>query len=163
MLCHLCQKNEATVHFTEIVEDKMQKVDLCEACSKDKGLAENTGSTLADLLLGLATSSHEVKCPGCGLTQADFKKSGRLGCAQCYQAFAEGLESLLKSMHKGIKHVGKVPVAAKQARESGDRLKTLERQMRKAIEEERFEQAAVLRDEINQLRAKTVGVTGASA
>jgi protein arginine kinase activator len=94
MLCNFCKKNEAKVHLTQIVDNKMQKVDLCEACSKEKGVSDPTGFSLADLLLGLgaaqemekASGGAELKCPHCGFTQADFKKAGRLGCSECYTA-----------------------------------------------------------------------------
>ena len=120
-----CKQNPAKVHLTQIVGDKMQKVDLCEECAKQKGVNDPAGFSLADLLLGLGASQEiaqtsggeEIKCPNCGFTQADFKKAGRLGCSQCYTTFAEGLEGLLKSMHKGTKHVGKVP--ARPAPEPG--------------------------------------------
>jgi protein arginine kinase activator len=154
MLCMLCKKNLATVHLTQIVEDKIQKVDLCEDCAKQKGVKSDASFSLADLLLGasqeIAQSAGgvEVRCPGCGFTQADFKKAGRLGCAQCYATFAEGLESLLKSMHKGIKHIGKVPVALRQGRDLSERLKHLQKKLDRAVTAEDFEQAAGLRDEI---------------
>ena len=106
MLCMFCKQNQAKVHLTQIVGDKMQKVELCEDCAKQKGVNDPAGFSLADLLLGLGasqeiSSGEDVKCPNCGFTQADFKKAGRLGCSQCYATFAEGLEGLLKSMHKG--------------------------------------------------------------
>lgn len=156
MLCMICKQNEAKVHLTQIVGDKMQKVDLCEECAKTKGVNDPAGFSLADLLLGLgasqemaqATGGEEVKCPSCGFTQADFKKAGRLGCSQCYATFAEGLEGLLKSMHKGTKHVGKVPAALKQSRDLNDRLKYLQKKLDRAVTAEDFEQAANLRDEI---------------
>src|SRR6266540_2181483 len=103
MLCCVCKEKEATVHLTQIASDKMQKV-----------VNDPAGFSLADLLLGLGASQEmenaagsEVKCPACGFTQADFKKAGRLGCAECYKTFDEGLEQLLKSMHKGTRHKGK--------------------------------------------------------
>ncbi len=94
-----CKQNPAKVHLTQIVGDKMQKVDLCEDCAKQKGVNDPAGFSLADLLLGLgasqeiaqASGGEEIKCPNCGFTQADFKKAGRLGCSQCYTTFAEGL------------------------------------------------------------------------
>src|ERR1700734_707440 len=130
MLCMLCKQNPAKVHLTQIVDDKMQKVDLCEDCAKQKGVNHPSFSP-ADLLFSLGASQEiaqtfsglEIRCPGCGFTQADFKKAGRLGCAQCYAPFAEGLEGLLKTMHKGIKHVGKVPQVLKQSRDLAERLK----------------------------------------
>ncbi len=162
MLCCICKEREATVHLTQIAGDKMQKVDLCEECAKTKGVNDPTGFSLADLLLGLGASQEmeqssggvELKCPRCGFTQADFKKAGRLGCADCYKTFAEGLEGLLKSMHKGTRHAGKVPESLRQTRDISDRLKNLQKRLSKAIENEDFEQAAQLRDEIKQTSAK---------
>ena len=162
MLCCICKEKEAKVHLTQIVGEKMQKVDLCEECAKHKGVNDPAGFSLADLLLGLGASQEmeqvtggsETKCPHCGFTQADFKKAGRLGCSECYQTFAEGLEGLLKSMHKGTKHIGKVPQALQQSRDLSDKLKALQKKLDKAVADEDFEQAAVVRDEIKVTREK---------
>ena len=159
MLCCICKEREATVHLTQIAGDKMQKVDLCEECAKTKGVNDPTGFSLADLLLGLGASQEieqasggvEVKCPHCKFTQADFKKAGRLGCPECYKTFADGLESLLKSMHKGTRHIGKVPESLRHTRDLSDRLMALQKKLNKAVEDENFEQAALLRDEIKQM------------
>jgi len=159
MQCSICKEKPATVHLTQIVGDKMQKLDLCEDCAKAKGVNDPAGFALADLMLGLgasqeieqATGGVETKCPRCGFTQADFKKSGRLGCPECYHTFAEGLASLLKTMHKGTRHTGKAPEALRASRENSDRLKVLQKKLNKAIEAEDFEQAAALRDEIKQI------------
>ena len=159
MQCCVCKEKPATVHLTQIVGDKMQKLDLCEECAKAKGINDPTSFAMADLMLGLGASQEldpsvvgmELKCPRCGFSQADFKKSGRLGCPECYQTFAEGLAGLLKSMHKGIRHVGKVPDALRKSRETGDRLKLLQKKLNKAIETEDFELAATLRDEIKAM------------
>src|ERR1041385_8776584 len=170
MLCCVCKEKPATVHLTEIKGDKVQKVDLCEGCAKEKGVNDSSFA-LADLLLGLGASQEieqsaggaELKCPHCGFTQADFKKSGRLGCSECYKTFAEGLEGLLKSMHKGTRHAGKVPEAMRRTRETADRIKTLQRRLSKAIEEENFEQAAALRDEIKKPPASGPAATKAAS
>ena len=161
MLCTICKEKPATVHLTQIVGDKMQKLDLCEDCAKTKGINDPTSFGLADLdlVLGLGASQQleqaaggvELKCPRCGFTQADFKKSGRLGCPECYRTFAEGLGGLLKTMHKGTRHVGKAPEALRQTRDNVDRLKTLQKKLTKAIETEDFELAAQFRDEIKAL------------
>lgn len=161
MLCNICKQNEATVHLTQIVGDKMQKVDLCEGCSKEKGVSDPSTFSLADLLLGLGSAQEleqaggaEVKCAQCGFTQADFKKNGRFGCAECYNTFAEGLESMLKSMHKGVVHKGKVPKAIAQTRDVTEKLKRLQKELDKAILEEDFERAAVVRDEIKEVKKR---------
>ena len=162
MLCDICKQNVATVHLTQMVDGKTKKVDLCEACSKEKGVDDPTGFSLADLLLGLgaaqemaqAAAGTDLKCPTCGFTQADFKKAGRLGCPECYRTFSEPLDGLLKTMHKGTRHVGKVPETLRQTRDLSDRLKSLQKKLIKAIEEEDFEAAAALRDEIKQTNAR---------
>jgi protein arginine kinase activator len=161
MLCTICKEKPATVHLTQIVGDKMQKLDLCEDCAKTKGINDPTGFGLADLdlMLGLGASQQleqaaggvELKCPRCGFTHADFKKSGRLGCPECYATFAEGLAGLLKTMHKGTRHTGKAPEALRASRENADRLKSLQTKLAKAIKDENYEQAAQLRDQIKQL------------
>jgi len=160
MLCDICKKKEAKVHLTQIIEGQTKKVDLCEECSKAKGVDDPTGFSLADLLLGLgaaqemeqAGSAMAAKCPGCGCTQADFKKAGRLGCPDCYKTFAEGLESLLKTMHKGTRHTGKVPQSLQASQDFEEKMETLQIQLDSAIAAENFEEAAVLRDQIKALR-----------
>jgi protein arginine kinase activator len=165
MLCDICKQNVAKVHLTQIIEGKTKKVDLCEACSKAKGIDDPTGFSLADLLLGLGaaqeleqgSSKGGVRCAGCGFTQADFKKQGRFGCPECYGTFAEGLEAMLKSMHKGIRHVGKMPQSLQQSKDFEDRIRALQRKLEKAVLDEDFECAAVLRDEIKQVRTLITG------
>ena len=158
MQCCVCKEKPATVHLTQIVGEKVQKLDLCPECAKAKGVDDN-GFAIADIMLGLGASQElvpaegvvEVKCTRCGFSQADFKKSGRLGCPECYRTFAEGLSGLLKTMHKGTRHSGKTPEALKQSRETADRLKSLQKKLTKAIDEENYETAAALRDEIKTL------------
>jgi protein arginine kinase activator len=165
MVCCVCKEKPATVHLTHIEGDKMQKVDLCEECAKNKGVNSTPDFSLADLLLGLGASHEieqaaggvELKCPRCGFTHADFKKSGRLGCPECYQTFSDGLEGLLKSMHKGTRHTGKVPEGLRRTRDASERMKALQQRLAKAVEEENFEQAAILRDEIKQMSSRVAG------
>jgi protein arginine kinase activator len=90
----------------------------------------------------------------CGFSQADFKKTGRLGCSACYVTFGEGLNTLLKAMHKGIEHVGKLPHRAHRAMEINHRMRTLAENLQKAVAEENYETAASLRDQIKQLESE---------
>ncbi len=167
MVCCVCKQKEATVHLTQIAGEKMQKVDLCEDCAKEKGVNDPATFSLADLLLGLGASQEmeeasggsDVRCPHCGFTQADFKKAGRLGCAHCYETFAEGLESLLKSMHKGTRHKGKIPTALRGSQDLRDKMATLQKKLDKAVAEENFEQAAQLRDELKAVKVRLSEIT----
>ena len=161
--CSICKEKPATLFLTKISADnKKQNLDLCDTCAKTKGLDDDQTAFLvpdADIMLGLGaaqeitqtTGGVELKCPRCGFSQADFKKSGRLGCPECYQVFAEGLEGLLKTMHKGTRHTGKAPEALRHSRDHAERLKLLQKKLAKAIESEDFEQAAKLRDELKEI------------
>lgn len=157
MQCDVCGDKEASVFLTQIVEGQMQKVNLCESCSKEKGVNDPTGFALADLLLGLGAAQDiqrgaaSLKCPVCGFTQADFKKTGRLGCSSCYTTFAEGLQSMLSNMHKGTRHTGKVPARFARQRAAADQLRELQNNLNKAVAEEQYEEAANLRDQIRQI------------
>lgn len=159
MTCDVCKTNEASVFLTQIVDGKMQKVNLCDSCSKAKGVDDPTGFALADLLLGLGAAQEiekgggSQKCPVCGFSQADFKKTGRLGCAHCYETFGEGLGSLLKAMHKGTTHVGKMPARLAAHLQLDAQRKTLQKELEKAVAEENYESAARLRDQIRQLES----------
>lgn len=162
MLCDICKKNEATVHLTQIVDNKMLKVDLCETCSKAKGIPEATGFSLADLQVGLGAGDEiaaeaGLRCPVCGFTQADFKKTGRLGCSACWETFEAGLATLLRAMHKSDRHVGKVPSKAAHTLVITEQIKELSANLEQAVRDEKYEDAAQIRDLIRQLEAQLKG------
>jgi protein arginine kinase activator len=160
MLCNICQEKEATVHLTKVEGDKMHKVDLCEACSKEKNVNAPSGGSISSIFKGL-TDGVDLEldavepiaaenCPACDFTQADFKKTGRFGCPECYEAFAGNLDALLRTMHRDVRHVGKTPGSHKN-QAAAEKLKTLEKRLEDAIAKEEFEKAAALRDEIGSL------------
>lgn len=153
--CDLCPK-PATVHLTQIVNNKVHKVDLCEECAQAKGVTDPSGFSLADLLLKASLNPEPVaagvRCEQCGFTQADFKKHGRFGCPHCYETFRGVVEPMLEGMHKGSAHTGKVPRRAIARRSLYERLTKLELDLTEAIKSERYEDAARCRDEINQVK-----------
>jgi protein arginine kinase activator len=170
MVCDICGKNQATVHLTEIIDDQMSELHLCEECARQKSVQMEQQFGLSDLLAGLADfGKHiegkeisKVRCPNCNLSYDDFKKIGRLGCSSCYSAFAPHLIPLLKRIHGSIVHTGKVqkgipfvevakkaePVKAKFS------LGDLRNKLQEAIRLENFEEAAKLRDKIKELEKK---------
>lgn len=157
--CDVCGK-PAKVHLTQILNNQVHKVDLCEACAQAKGVTDPSGFSLADLLVKASLSSEpapaSLKCEACGFTQHDFKKTGRFGCPVCYTHFRPLLEPMLGNMHKGTTHVGKVPQRALARRSFYERLTQLETDLHLAIEAERYEDAARYRDEILQVK-QTLG------
>lgn len=169
MLCDICGENSATVHLTEIIDDKMTELHLCEDCAQKKSAQMESHFGLADLLAGLADlgspftktkKEAKIKCSRCGLTYEDFKKVGRLGCGECYSAFREALLPLLKRIHGSTQHYGKSPKkvvkAAKTAKalRPRDELQDLKEKLQKAIQLEEFEEAAKIRDKIREMEKK---------
>lgn len=164
MLCEVCGKNEATVEFTEIIDDEVTQLHLCESCAREKGIEMEQHFSIADLLAGLTDLGLElepkevsVKCTNCGMTYDDFRKIGRLGCGECYKAFKRSLLPLLKRIHGSTRHVGKATVKLEKAAgvEKKSELQELRQNLQRAIESEEYEEAAKIRDKIRELEKKT--------
>jgi protein arginine kinase activator len=158
--CDLCD-NPATVHLTQIVENQIHKLDLCESCAAAKGVTDPSGFSLADLLVKDSGHSHPVEevglvCEHCGFTQKDFKRLGRLGCPACYEKFMPLLEPVLANMHKGVSHLGKVPARALARRSVQEQISELELKLQNAVKDEKYEEAARFRDEIKAIRDHAV-------
>jgi protein arginine kinase activator len=161
MLCDICGKNPATVHLTEIIDEQMNELHLCEDCARQKSSQMEQQFGLSDLLAGLAefekpkeAESTAVKCPNCGLTYAEFKKIGRLGCGECYTAFKKYLSPLLKKIHGSSQHSGKSPLKVTKVLKKKIDLQELRNSLQKAVEAEAFEEAARIRDQIKELEKK---------
>ncbi len=167
MICDSCKKKAATVHLTEIIDDQMTELHLCEDCARAKSSQMEQQFGLSDLLGGLAefhpkpTASSTtppaevvpaIKCSRCGASFEDFKKVGRLGCSECYEVFKKYLGPLLKRIHGSNIHFGKSPIKMEKttSKKKVD-VQELRLKLQKAIEIEAFEEAARLRDQIKQL------------
>jgi len=154
--CDICSKL-ATVHLTQIVNGKIHKIDLCETCAKEKGVTDPNGFSLADLLTsGVENEDFEavhkdLVCEECGFAPEDYKKLGRLGCPRCYENLAPMIAPMLAHMHKGVSHVGKNPENTLIREVSRQKESNIKAQLQLAIEEERYEDAAKLRDQLMQL------------
>lgn len=159
MLCENCGEREAAIHLTQIVETEMTTHHLCEICAAEQGLdaADSPAAApLADFLAqmgkGGPRASAAGTCPACGLSLADFKGTGRLGCARCWSVFDPSLRGLLRKLHGSTQHTGKVHAGTAGGRSARPaRVVALRRRLLRAVEEEDFELAAELRDEIRRL------------
>jgi len=163
--CQMCGKNPATVHFTEIHDNKMTEMHLCERCVEARGLEpapKKQKFDIADLLAGMVdgmTSNEEervghVQCPRCGLPYSSFKETGRLGCSDCYTAFQFQLRPLLRRIHGDTRHRGKVPTRDGEGAARSRQIHRLHDELQRAIEREAFEHAATIRDQIKRLEAE---------
>ncbi|HET9949137.1 MAG TPA: UvrB/UvrC motif-containing protein [Longimicrobiales bacterium] len=161
MICDNCGQAEAVVHLTQIVNNQMSTHRLCEKCAAEKGLEstpEPANFPLTDFLAQMGkdpmaeAAPADVQCSFCGLTFRDFRETGRLGCPHCYETYAPQLQRLLRRVHGGTQHVGKVYLPPDpSATDVERRLEALRRKLHRAVEAEDFERAAELRDEIRSL------------
>jgi protein arginine kinase activator len=160
MLCEICGKREASVHITEIVNDQTVEMHFCEVCAAERGVMTSQPFSLSDFLAGLmdfgvkaGKEEEELKsCSGCGMTFEEFKKTGRLGCAQCYESFKEAIYPLLQKIHSSVCHVGKSPKKISAQIKEESKIQQLQEELKIAIEKEEFEEAARLRDKIKKLQ-----------
>lgn len=208
MLCEKCNKNEANIRYTEIINGEKREMMLCENCSHKLGLDNISfnmpidfssffGGLLDDEyynseeVMPLFQTVKELKCNNCNMTYDDFINIGKFGCEECYEVFSPKIESLLKRLHGDNKHLGRksihntfknvdlgsesmnktktsVGVDAHSDPQEGkkiddnqqnkkinnkeNKLQQLQKELKKAIADERYEDAAKIRDEIIKTR-----------
>lgn len=163
MRCDSCDERDAEIHLTQIVEGELESVHLCESCAEEQGVSGSSklggGAPLADFLAEMGKSGAESAppapsedCPYCGTSGSDFRRTGRLGCAQCYVHFEDQLRPLLRRIHGATHHVGKLYLnETTVAEDPRTRLEHLKSQLQRAVELEDFETAAELRDRIHEM------------
>ena len=160
MLCQNCNERPATFHLVEIANGEKHEAHLCEACAQEKKMGLPASLSLNDILSSLMEAHAEkdvpelahVTCPNCGTTYAEFKRAGRLGCARDYAVFEKGLLPFIERIHSATAHGGKVPRGIARDAAHTAELMQLRRRLNAAIANERYEEAAKLRDKIRSLR-----------
>ena len=157
MVCDLCKEGEAVIQLTEIQGSGVRQLHLCEKCAAERGV-ETTINAAKPQINNFLQTIHEqmpgakgeaAQCQFCSGTLADFRATGRLGCAHCYETFESSLRDLLRRVHGNSRHIGRRYVAplpsalphVSSATELRDRLK-------RAVEAEQFELAADIRDKL---------------
>lgn len=174
MKCEKCGKNEATMYYKETVNGVTRELHLCPACAQSENLGgafENAFESMNHFwsdpfhsffgggfdslwndMLGAPTATMlgtERKCPGCGMTESELRQSGRVGCPQCYTTFADILTPYVQKIHGATRHISTPPTPPAQT-PTADPLQALREQLKTAVQNEDYEQAARLRDEIRK-------------
>ncbi len=162
MKCEHCNDGEAEIHIRQTSAGQTREFHLCHDCAR-KLAAEGVipdfsfGSPATSLLgalwsLPFPKESEEPRrlCPSCSMDLGEFKRTGMLGCPLCYSAFRETVEPLLRKVQGSTVHRGLRPDGAVDG--GGESLSLLRRRLEEAVADERYEQAAELRDRIHSLR-----------
>ena len=162
MLCEKCLKRPATVHMQQYINGQVTEIHFCQECAAqmDSPLAfEQFLHGLLDMFSNMQTNVSKQKpeinyrCSICGLSFDEFKRSGKLGCAECYQSFRREMDPILKNIQGSNRHEGKYPHKAGAGLLSRRKIEKLRIELAKAIEDEQYENAASLRDQIRALEA----------
>jgi len=162
--CAICG-GKATVHITKIIDNQKLKIHLCENCSKktDFDLASLFSPDTMDALSSTkkkstSASKEEGVCKTCGQQYSSFEKNSRVSCPDCYATFRSKFDDVMMQMHQSTTHVGKVLKTPKSKTKKTvnvknyESLEDLNDQLNMAIAQERYEDAAVLRDKIQQCK-----------
>jgi len=172
MFCERCKNMEATIHLSEVIQNMKSEVHLCESCAREVGLntkISNFTLSLPEMLTFLnvdevADYKDGRHCQTCGSDFLEYKRDGKLGCPECYNNLAEFLVPVLAGFHGEKRHIGKFPVYNPESDFAGEIFKSekdetgitsdaaqLKSQLESAVDEERYEEAAVLRDKIREI------------
>lgn len=159
MLCEKCGKNNATTHIRSVVNGVVTEKNLCSYCAAEEGYSGFAESGLTQMLASMfgdvlhsdpAVSAKHCEC--CNSTFSDIAESGKVGCSECYKTFYDDLIPYLKRVHGATKHVGRIPNRAPlTVTDNGDTAAALRLKLNRLVKEERFEEAAEIRDRIKQL------------
>ncbi|WP_317119701.1 UvrB/UvrC motif-containing protein [Clostridium neonatale] len=168
MLCEKCKKNEARINLVKILNGQKQEIWLCENCARDiadipmlNSISKEIDFPFQGILTGLISNFNNVSekkelvCPNCGMHYDEFKKTGKLGCSECYEEFSKSNEPLVKTAANFVKYAGKIPKRNKIELSQKKKLKDLKESLQKLILEEDYEKAAVIRDSISE-REKSI-------
>jgi len=159
MLCQSCNKNQATVHYTKIINGQVSELHLCEECARANSEFDNNFS-FHKLLTGLIdtlqseplnTEGQDIICPFCKTSYSKFKQTGKFGCPECYDSFKAKLIPLFKGIHGHTEHIGKVPEKGNKSIVKKREITKLRQELEELVNIEAFEKAAIVRDKINAL------------
>lgn len=170
MKCECCEKTEATIHLTQVIDGEVKKLNLCQVCAQKNGIDLNSPISITDVLLGLGgqpggdgakppdLSEFDLSCSRCQMTRAEFKKRARLGCPECYKAFMGELSAITQAMHHSRQHVGKIPARQGNEARITAQIAALQKDIETAIAKEEYEMAANLRDKIRSLKEGVIAL-----
>ena len=164
MLCSRCNKKEATFHYKTVSKGKVSELHLCSECAREMGFGDKYTELFSDgmnvnsiLNQFFALSGKNlvresgVKCEACGMDYGKFNSTGLLGCDKCYDVFADAVENMLQRTQGATSHNGKISGPDSEEIKKENEISDLKSQLQKAILEEKYEDAAKLRDRIKEL------------
>lgn len=172
MKCQFCGKNPATNYMKIVMNGKLSEYALCAECAKNTGyvnlfypLAIDFNSLMGGFFGNTTPEMTDtVRCPGCGSSFGEIAQIGKVGCAECYKTFRSRMMPFVQRMHGNTKHCGKNSTSRalqvhpeskmRVVDETQKKIDEKTKELQRAIEEQNFEHAAEIRDEIKALKGE---------
>lgn len=172
MLCQKCKQNNATSHIHYVRNGIVRDMYLCDSCTIEYKTAFSNDGDIFKMLSSFLNDNtvkfkETLKCDCCGTDFNTIRKTGKVGCGNCYSVFEKELSPTISRIHGKTTHIGKKPcvavetsavenesIAEKTVNEKESKIAELKAQMSVAVKNEDFESAARLRDEIKSLEEK---------
>jgi protein arginine kinase activator len=165
MKCTHCNEKEANTHYKRIINGVKEEMYLCEDCARELGVMKEfefepfSMDSFFGNLLGAGTKAVNSltgidRCTYCGTTLNDIVSTGKVGCAHCYDKFEKRLAPSIERLHGKTKHVGKHISYTEEPEKKeapAETLESLKADLKAAVEEQRYEDAIIIRDKINAL------------
>jgi protein arginine kinase activator len=155
--CDLCGKGEATMKVSQLDKDgKVTEITVCAECARQRGFTEvaklkaGVAEIIAELKTRVDEGDSKLICGNCGLSYAEFKQQGRLGCADCYVSFHDQLVPLIRRIHGAVQHVGRTASGGRKQAQVKMNVQKLRDALSGAIQDEDYEKAAALRDQLRR-------------
>lgn len=165
VLCERCEQRQAVITVSKNTDGEHLVHHYCEKCAQDFYPFANElpkepisiQQLLANWQAPKTKRKEQLRCSGCGYTYAHFRKTGRFGCAKCYDTFAEQMPKILQPIQADLKHVGVMPTTMENEQNIKKQILEIRNKMQRAIEQEAFEDAALHRDKIKELEQRLQG------
>jgi len=158
VLCDICGEREAVIKIERSWGRRTDELMLCESCAAELGV--DTASrmptpTVEELVSGAFSSDSETdddaRCDNCGRLYGEIRRTGEVGCSQCYAMFERRIRSILERRPAPAQHTGKYPERLLVYKRFFVDRERLRRRLEAAVSEEDYEQAARLRDELAEV------------
>ena len=153
MICSNCGKNNASITYKQNINGKKITLNLCDNCAHELGIFNSLDDIFSPMILDFEyVLSEEIKCKKCGYTLSKYRSTGLFGCDECYKTFKKEIdEILLKIQGKNRQIKEKVNIK----KENINQVDKLKQELQELVKQEKFEEAAVIRDKIKDLEKKS--------
>lgn len=153
MICSNCGKNNASITYKQNINGKKITLNLCDNCAHEIGIFNSFDDIFSPMILDFEyVLPEEIKCKKCGYTLSKYRSTGLFGCDECYKTFKKEIDEILLKIQGKNRQIKEEKNIKKESINQVDKLK---QELQELVKQEKFEEAAVIRDKIKDLEKKS--------